>query len=125
MKQYNLKTIFHIENDVMIYEDLNEIERSIMPNKKTIFKSWSEVNLMWVVQDAPDRVIASIMFLPTIKTISHFNDYVIDSLNQNETFINDMNLLGRYPYKNKFPYNIEKENGGMEIYRGPIPFSNY
>ena len=87
MNQYNVNDIIHIENDIMIYENLDKI-LSILNNNK-----------IYLTFDAFNRVIPGIMYIPNhtiFKTI-------LDNYNTNE---NDMVNLGKYinsPIVDYFP----------------------
>ncbi len=118
MKIYKISSIFHIENDVMIYMDFEEIKSYIKSDSKDI----------WMVQDSLERVIPSIMYIPNIKSISMLNDYIIKMTK--DVFINDMILLGKYNKKYKLPIFPENDVGivfdGAAIgqYLGGIDYNN-
>lgn len=52
------KPIFHIENDIMVYTNLQNVYDSI-PQKEKV----------WLAMDAPNRCIPSIMYFPTTKSL--------------------------------------------------------
>lgn len=87
MALFKLKHVFHIENDVLLYSNLQDIPL--------------HENKLNVVQDSPFRVIPSIVFIPNLKEITNFCDYIIKELHINSN-ANDMNILGKYPVKSIF-----------------------
>lgn len=98
MEKYNINNVFHLESDVMIYENL-----SITQDK---LKSLKMSDKIVAVQDAEHRAVCSIVYLPTIKSACDYSDYIINSLEhctKHQTFLNDMDLMGRYKNKYNFP----------------------
>ena len=82
---FDLKDVFHIENDIMLYEDLNKV-----------YKSLSDVTKMNVVKDSHSRVIPSIIFIPDYNSLLNLVTFMSDTLDRSSEFINDMTLLGNY-----------------------------
>ncbi len=94
ISQFKLTNIFHIENDVMIYSDLQDIFNSLRNhnlNDKIIS-----------VQDAPERSICSFVFIPNEFEMLNFLKESLELLRENK-YLNDMNLMGMYKNKNTFP----------------------
>ena len=60
MIKYNIESLFHSENDVMLYRDLHKVKDTINPNE------------MYMVQDSETRVVPSIVYIPN-KFISFKN----------------------------------------------------
>jgi len=54
MKKYNITKLFHIENDVMLYEDLSIIELE---------------DSLYMLKDSPNRIIPSLIYIPNINMI--------------------------------------------------------
>lgn len=111
IRLFSLKNVFHIENDVMLYEDLNFILKNVCVNKK-----------LYMVQDSIKnvRVVPSIIFIPNIDSINELNKFMITKLNENLesfNFLNDMNLLGMYKNKEKFPFDFN-QNDSNYIFDG-------
>jgi hypothetical protein len=114
MNLFQINSIFHIENDIMIYENLNILEKSLNSDK------------LYMVRDnvSPPRVIASIMYLNKTELQKVLN-YIITQLTINPS-LNDMQLLGSYglsrPYdENKveyFPYEHDDKNLKDYIFDG-------
>lgn len=97
MELFQIDNIFHVENDVMLYENLNTIE------------SFLDKSYTYVVKDSPRRVIASIVYFNTVET-KGMCDFILQSLQDNPT-LNDMDLLGMYANKNNvkvkyFPFEF-------------------
>jgi len=107
MSLFNINSVFHIENDIMIYEDL------------TILQNCLDINKVYMVRDSvdPPRVIASIMFLNKIE-LNNILNFMINKLQLNP-HLNDMQLLGNYisdkveyfpfSYKGSAPLNQLKD----------------
>jgi hypothetical protein len=100
MKKYNIKQVFHIENDIMLYESFLNIFNG--------FSSHTDSNNIWVVQDAPDRVVPSILYFPNTESLSNLTCFIAQQHTDSNTFINDMNLLGRYVNKFSLPISPEQ-----------------
>ena len=82
MKLFSIQNAFHIENDVMVYENLYLIENNLNKNN------------LYFLKDSPNRVIPSIVYLHK-KHLNELNNYIIEQLNYN-IHLNDMDLLGNY-----------------------------
>ena len=94
MRKENLTETFHIENDVMLYEDLDKIKETL--NKDSLY----------MVQDNIARVVPSILFIPNVNSLSSMNDFILNKIKSSNVFLNDMNLLGMYPKKELFPFHF-------------------
>jgi len=88
MNLFHIDSAFHIENDIMIYENLTTLEKSLNSKK------------LYMVRDSktPPRVIASIMYLNKIE-LQKVLDYINEQLKLNPS-LNDMQLLGSYVSEN-------------------------
>jgi hypothetical protein len=87
-----LTNVYHIENDVMIYHPLQELQ----------------TNKIVLLKDSPNRVIGSIMYIKQDSFIKDLTDYIIKQCNSN-IFKNDMEILGNYPNANYF--NTDPKDG--------------
>jgi len=98
MNLFHINSAFHIENDIMIYENLTTLEKSLDTNK------------LYMVKDSSHRVIASIMYLNKME-LQNILTYIINRLTINPS-LNDMELLGNYVSNNVeyFPFNYSKES---------------
>lgn len=98
MNLFHINSAFHIENDIMIYENLTTLENCLNFDK------------LYMVKDNPDRVIASIMYLNKIELQNVLN-HIIKQLELNPG-LNDMELLGNYVSSNieYFPFDYNKES---------------
>ena len=94
-KIFQIKSAFHIENDVMIYEDLQTLEEELEDE-------------IYMVQDNKTRVIPSIVYIPNLEKLTHLNDHILKSLSQ--TWMNDMELLGKFKNKKEFPINFKNKS---------------
>jgi hypothetical protein len=86
MKLFSITNTFHIENDIMIYENLTTLENCLDKTK------------IYMVKDSPDRVIASIMYL-SIQEFDKLLNHILIELKLNNN-LNDMQLLGSYNSNN-------------------------
>lgn len=125
MKQQNIENVFHIESDVMIYENLEKIYTNL--------KSLEMTDKIVAVQDAPKRAVCSIVYLPTIKEANKYAEYITKSVEMSSTPLNDMDFMGMYKDKNEFPdcplHKNSKKLGvydanGIGQYLGGIDFRN-
>ena len=98
MKIFQIKNVFHIENDVMLYEDINTLYNFLL----NYFKS-EDIDKVCMVQDAPGRVIPSIMFFGNDKILERLNIFISDIFEKSPYFMNDMDILGRYMDKYELP----------------------
>ena len=94
MRKEKLTDSFHIENDVMLYENLNKIKVSL--NKDELY----------MVQDNIQRVVPSILFIPNVNELSSMNNFILNKIKESDVFLNDMNLLGMYKKKELFPFHF-------------------
>lgn len=128
MEEFNVEDVFHIESDVIIYENLVKTRRNL-----------EKLNMhtkIVAVQDAPDRAVCSLVYLPTIKVAKEYADYVTQSVSEagmKNQFLNDMDLMGKYRDKFHFPDSPESEHAsilgvydanGIGQYLGGIDFRN-
>lgn len=100
MRLYNIENMFHIENDIMIYEDFRQLQ----------------LDSLYMVQDNPERVIPSIIYFPNLQSFELLNNYILNELKNTRVFLNDMVLLGKYPSKKTF--NIFIDNQSKYIFDG-------
>ena len=127
IKIFNLKNVFHIENDVMLYETIDNLYDYIDKIKDKI-KSKDEKICM--VQDSPDRVIPSILFFPNTNSIDELTQYITMTIKSSDKFINDMNILGSF--KNKyclpifpdFTKSIVFDGAAIGQYLGGVDYKN-
>jgi hypothetical protein len=81
LKKSNLKKVFHIENDVLLYTSLDKLYPQ--------FKDTTKLNYP---VDNQFRGIASFLYIPDFTAINDFCNFI---LNENRK-LNDMELLGLY-----------------------------
>jgi hypothetical protein len=98
MELFKLKNVYHIENDIMIYENLKDI-----PVNK---------NTMYMVKDAPHRVIPSILYIPDCSHLNRLNKHMINVLKTSTSLVNDMELLGTYSsnHISFFPFDFSTDS---------------
>jgi len=98
MELFKLTNVYHIENDIMLYENLNDI---------TVNK-----NTMYMVKDSLNRVIPSILFIPDCSHLNRLNRHMIQTLKQSNSLMNDMDLLGSYKGNHVayFPFDFKNNS---------------
>lgn len=98
MELFKLRRVYHIENDIMIYENLNDIPVNI--------------NSMYMVKDSYDRVIPSILFIPDCSHLNRLNNHMLKQLKQTKSLMNDMQLLGSYKasHVSYFPFDFTNDS---------------
>lgn len=92
MQALNIQDLFHIENDIMMYETFSQIYSVTNTREDKI----------WMVQDAPNRVVPSILYFPSYNSLDVLTQFITESLDKTNAFINDMDILGRFTHKHVF-----------------------
>lgn len=129
MEEFSVERVFHIESDVMIYENLNKT----LQNLKTLNLHSKIV----AVQDAPNRAVCSLVYLPTIESAKRYSEYIVNTVERAASLglppLNDMDLMGMYSDKFHFPDSPSHPNSsvlgvydanGIGQYLGGIDFRN-
>lgn len=91
LKQSNLKKVFHIENDVLLYTSLDKL-----------YPQFKDSNKLNYPVDNKYRGIASFMYIPDYNSINDFCNFILEQNQQ----LNDMELLGLY--KNRIILDIRE-----------------
>jgi len=93
---FHLHDVFHIENDVMMYIPfINIYEQNI--------EDLASEKRVWMVKDAPDRVIPSLLYFPDGKCCTTLTKFIAETTQSSTTFMNDMSILGLYNNAYFFP----------------------
>uniref|UniRef100_A0A6C0H793 Exostosin GT47 domain-containing protein n=1 Tax=viral metagenome TaxID=1070528 RepID=A0A6C0H793_9ZZZZ len=114
MNVFQLHNCFHIENDIVMYESFVQIFTSVLSENDLSENDLSEndfgniLNKIWMVQDAPNRVVPSVIFFPTGSHASRLTHFIAETLSNANNFINDMDILVQYP--DKLPLRIVPED---------------
>lgn len=127
MEIYNITNVFHIESDIMLYENLNTVYKNL--------QTMNMIDKIIAVQDAPQRAICSIVFIPDKHVANKYSEYILHALKNNSSgqFLNDMDLMGKYTDKYEFPdspeHKLSKQLGIFDAcaigqYLGGIDFKN-
>lgn len=98
MKLFCVKDLFHIENDIVMYENFQDI---LLYLQGAIGSG--NLDKICMVQDAPGRVIPSVLFFPTSQCLEALTKFIADCIESSPVFLNDMDILGRYADKYTFP----------------------
>ncbi len=125
MEIFCLENVFHIENDIMLYKSLRNVYYDICSyhNEKSIRK-------ICMVQDAPNRVIPSLLFFPNASSLSNLTQYITNELASSKTFINDMDILGRFDDKWCLPFTPDEntkvvfDGAALGQYLGGVDYRN-
>lgn len=84
---HNLQDVFHIENDVMMYQSFKKIIQ--------VYSNTTDSGI-WYIRDSPNRVIPSIVFFKSHKDTSRLVKHIVQETLARKQFVNDMDLLGSY-----------------------------
>jgi hypothetical protein len=106
------RNFFHIENDIMLYENLKNLGKKIYDTdneSRTDTPRHSE-NFIYMVKDSPKRVIPGILCFSSPSALETLTKFITHSLKKSQTFINDMELLANYPMLKELPFNPCKNN---------------
>lgn len=101
MEMFGLKELFHIESDIMLYSSLETIENDIC-----VCNQIDSIDKICMVEDAPGRVIPSILYFPNNVSLSNLTQFITNELLSSNVFINDMDILGKWPEKYKFNTDV-------------------
>jgi hypothetical protein len=104
MEMFSVYNVFHIESDIMMYWSFEQIYYDIC---NTIGSNL--VDKVCMVEDAPGRVIPSILFFPDYIRLSQLTQFITNELSTSNTFMNDMDILGKFGDRYNLPTN---SNGG-------------
>jgi hypothetical protein len=107
MIKYNLSNVFHIENDIMLYTPVPLIFETIVSAK---------LDKLWVVQDSPKRAISSIVFFPNPSCLHQLLMFGNSLLKK--SFVNDMTILGTFPFKHKFSDSPSNDTAKTGLFDG-------
>ena len=128
MRLFSLEKVFHIENDVMLYETIDNLYNYVKDfyNIDNIDK----IDKICMVEDSTDRVIPSILFFPNQDNINELTQYITATIKSSTKFINDMNILGTFPRKYvlpAFPEHVESivfDGAAIGQYLGGVDYRN-
>jgi hypothetical protein len=110
MRMFNIKRAFHIENDIMMYDNFSSLYDYICKINNVSF-----VDKICMVQDSPNRVIPSLLFFPDSNSVDILTQYITNELCNSESFLNDMSILGSFVDKIQLPVIPQ---GGKIIFDG-------
>jgi len=125
MEMFSLENVFHIENDIMLYESTCDLYKYICE-----YFEIAMISKICMVQDSVKRVIPSILFFPNSTCIDSLTQYITVELNTSQKFINDMDILGSYEDKLQLPFIPQGKEGtlfdGAAIgqYLGGVDYKN-
>lgn len=125
MSLFSLKNVFHIENDVMLYESIDNLYDYVKG-----FYNIDKINKICMVEDSIDRVIPSILFFPNQNSINELTQYITATIKSSSKFINDMNILGTFQNKyllSTFPEHVESivfDGAAIGQYLGGVDYKN-
>ncbi len=96
MDSKDIGLVFHIENDVMMYQSFDSVYAT----------HCVENDGVWVIKDSPSRVIPCLLFFPNKASAKRLVEWILDKLD--DTFYNDMQLLGMYPHTHEMSIVSQK-----------------
>jgi hypothetical protein len=99
MELFQISDLFHIENDIMMYEKFAVIFNSIKECNSNFDSA------IWMVQDSHDRVVPSILFFPNTPLIQNLTNFITHNHLNSHVFLNDMNILGQFQPKLSLPFD--------------------
>ncbi|NBU34186.1 hypothetical protein EB118_04815 [bacterium] len=113
MSLFKLENLYHIENDVMLYDYLD-------------FRNPEKIT---VVKDAPGRVIPCLLHFPNAKLLGGLVSYIAQRMHESTQFLNDMELIGSYSETvdlSIFPNDTLKVYDGAAVgqYLGGVDLKN-
>lgn len=106
MEMFSITSVFHIEGDIMMYWSFQQIYNDIC-NRMQIAK----IDKICMVEDAPGRVIPSILFFPNHVLLSQLVQFITNELSSSNAFMNDMDILGKFSDR----YNLATSPSGSEF----------
>jgi len=109
MDLFYLERVFHIENDVVLFENLNNVYDDLV-------STLSPLSKLIVVRDAPNRVIPSIIYIPDVHQIADLIHNISSALNKSDHFLNDMDLLAKYT--NCYTFNVFPSKNSKYLFDG-------
>jgi hypothetical protein len=117
MQLYHIQDMFHIENDIMMYVPFTDIIEK------------TDSNNVWMIKDAPNRVIPSLLFFPNAQCSANLVSFITEISMGTSTFLNDMNILGMYPDASYFsifpsPNGLVFDGAAIGQYLGGIDTRN-
>lgn len=98
MRLFKIQNVFHIENDIMLYESTD-----VLYNYICKYFDIKNIDKICMVQDAQDRVVPSILFFNDHYNVENLTKYIANTLEESNVFLNDMNILGLYSNKYSLP----------------------
>ena len=137
MEMFSVDQVFHIENDIMMYESFDKLYEYISDNVNNVDKDKvnnvdkdkvNKVNRICMVEDAPGRVIPSLLFIPNVRSLVDLTQFITNRLSSSKTFINDMDILGSFENKWCLPIDPNGEiifdGAAMGQYLGGVDYKN-
>jgi hypothetical protein len=91
MNMFQLENVFHIENDIMVYDSFDMIYKEICD-----FYDLQNIDKICMIKDSDTRVIPSLMFFPCSVDLDNLTQFITNELMSSEKFMNDMDILGKY-----------------------------
>lgn len=110
MRKYNIENVIHLENDVLIYRNINELENKLDKTK------------IYLPFDSFTRNIASIMFIPNSNVFKTALDFYDFGKNDMENFCSIQKQTNVIEH---FPIFIDDPNGSSEYQFVTRGFNNF
>ena len=100
MKLFCLEHVIHIENDIMLYENLDSLPLD-----------YTKLYMVRDCEGTEPRVIPSIVYIPNHLVLNKLTTFMLSILLNSNRVVNDMELLGRYSDDDVmyFPFDFNTE----------------
>lgn len=124
MKMLNITNVFHIENDIMMYENFESLYNTMC----NYFKK-DVIDKICMIEDSPKRVIPSLLFFPNYGLLNILTQYITNELSYATGFLNDMDILGSFPDRLDLPLmptesSIIFDGAALGQYLGGVDYKN-
>lgn len=104
METFCLTDVFHVENDVMLYDTCETLYKAVCE-----YHTIDRLDKICMVQDSETRVVPSLLFFPDTTQIGQLTQYITNTVTDATNFQNDMDILGSFPDKILLPFFPERD----------------
>lgn len=125
MNMFQLENVFHIENDIMVYDSFNMIYKEICD-----FYDLQHIDKICMIKDSDTRVIPSLMFFPSSLDLDNLTQFITNELMNSDKFMNDMDILGKYTDRYELPFQPNQlsktifDGAALGQYLGGVDYRN-
>jgi hypothetical protein len=126
MNIFQVENVFHIENDIMIYNSFDSLYNEICK-----VYSLQKIQKICMIKDSDTRVIPSLMFFPCSVDLDNLTQFITNELMNSDKFMNDMDILGKYTNRYVLPILPDKssektifDGAALGQYLGGVDYRN-